>query len=335
MLSLATNRSDMTPLSRTSRPVPTDRVTSLPGATAPAGWATAWPGAEAARAAASAAASAVPIEARFILLLLIILSGSHRNKRDCVAAGDADDRTERPIAGNAARGGAASRRRGIIAFRPRTARDGAALEAGDVGADREGGVAVDRAAGDDEQHMPLGAGLGIGRSRDLARGDRPLELGIVVGERAQRQRQLADGLCHRDLLGDLRGRLERHRGGALRDLVAMLVAGVEALIDGEHPDVADDRLGGAQRRPVAAALDLLGQDEIDTVAGKHETRNAAGRGDGNRDRAHPRAQCRGEEAALAGADDGALGQRLAGGDLVADHGAHQALRLGAAAAADE
>src|SRR3954453_8676578 len=139
MLSLATNRSDMTPLSRTSRPVPTDRVTSLPGATAPAGWATAWPGAEAARAAASAAASAVPIMARFILLLLIILPGSHRNKRDCVAAGDADDRAERPIAGNAARGrGGVSGLRGIITLRPRPAGDGAALETGYVGADREG-----------------------------------------------------------------------------------------------------------------------------------------------------------------------------------------------------
>ena len=42
---------------------------------------------------------------------------------------------------------------------------------------------------------------------------------------------------------------------------------------------------------------------------------------------------RGEEAALAGADERALGERLAGGDLVADDGADQALRIGAAFAA--
>src|ERR1044072_7456562 len=38
---------------------------------------------------------------------------------------------------------------------------------------------------------------------------------------------------------------------------------------------------------------------------------------------------------LAGADDGAVGQRLAGGDLVADDGADQGLRVGALRAADE
>ena len=60
-LSLATNTSAIGAVGRTMRPVPTDRVMSLAGATAPAGWATAWPGAEAARPAASAAASAVPM----------------------------------------------------------------------------------------------------------------------------------------------------------------------------------------------------------------------------------------------------------------------------------
>ena len=49
----------------------------------------------------------------------------------------------------------------------------------------------------------------------------------------------------------------------------------------------------------------------------------------------PGPERRGEEAALAGTDDGALGERLAGGDLVADDGADQALRIDAAFAARE
>ena len=76
----------------------------------------------------------------------------------------------------------------------------------------------------------------------------------------------------------------------LGDLVALLVARVDALVDGEHADVADDRLGDAQRRAVAAALDLLGQDEVDPVAREDEAGDAAGRGDGDGDGAHARAQ---------------------------------------------
>ena len=49
----------------------------------------------------------------------------------------------------------------------------------------------------------------------------------------------------------------------------------------------------------------------------------------------PGPERRGEEAALAGTDQRALGDRLAGGDLVADDGADQALRIDAAFAADE
>ena len=130
-----------------------------------------------------------------------------------------------------------------------------------------------------EQHLPLGARIGIFRHLDLAGGDRALQLGIVVGERPQRQRQLADGLRDRDLLGDLRRRLEGDRGDGLGDLIARFVARVEALVDGEDADVADDRLGGAQRRAVAAARDLLGQDEVDAVAREDEAGDAAGRGD--------------------------------------------------------
>ena len=89
--------------------------------------------------------------------------------------------------------------------------------------------------------------------------------------------------------------------------------------------VSETRSGGA----VAAARDLLGQDEVDPVAREDEAGDAAGGGDGDGDGAHARAERRGEEAALAGTDERALGDRLAGGDLVADDGADQALRIGA------
>ena len=135
-------------------------------------------------------------------------------------------------------------------------------------------------------------------------------------------------MCHRDLLGDLGRRFERHRRHGLGDLVAALVARVEALVDGEHADVADDRLGDAQRRTVAAARDLLGQDEVDPVAREDEAGDARGRGHADGDGAHAGAKRRGEKAALAGAHDRARSQRLAGGDLVADDGADQALRVG-------
>src|SRR4051812_5585171 len=85
------------------RPVPTDKGTSFAGATAPAGWAAAWPVIAAAMVAASAAAIAVPSVARLSLLLLIILSGSHRNERDIVAASDAHDRAL-PLGRDAGRG---------------------------------------------------------------------------------------------------------------------------------------------------------------------------------------------------------------------------------------
>ena len=82
-------------------------------------------------------------------------------------------------------------------------------------------------------------------------------------------------------------------------------------------------LGDLERRAVAAARDFLGQDDVDTVAREDEAGDAAGRGDGDRDGAHARAERRGEEAAIARADQRAAGQRLAGGDRIADDGAEQ------------
>src|SRR5207237_2829174 len=115
-----------------------------------------------------------------------------------------------------------------------------------------------------------------------------------------------------------------------------IVARIQALVDGEHADVADDRLGSAQRRAavLAASGDLLGQHKVDAVAGENEAGDAGGGGHTDGDSAHARAERGGEEAALAGANDGALAQRLAGGDLVADDGAGQALWVCARAAAE-
>ena len=44
------------------------------------------------------ATKAVPRRARRVLLRLVILACSHRNDGDIIAAGDADDRTDRSIA---------------------------------------------------------------------------------------------------------------------------------------------------------------------------------------------------------------------------------------------
>ena len=107
--------------------------------------------------------------------------------------------------------------------------------------------------------------------------------------------------------------------------LAVLVLAVDALVGGEHADVADDRLGGLERRTVAAAGDLLGQDQVDPVAREDEAGDAGGGGHRNGDGAHARAERRGEEAAIVRADERALGERLAGGDRIADDRADQRL----------
>src|SRR5687768_15130836 len=117
---------------------------SLTGATA--GWAEAGNGTVAARPAASTAASAVPSVARFIELRVIMLASSHRNERDTVAAGDANDRTDR-LAGHAC--GRIAPGRGIVAL---PAGDAAALETRDVAAHRIGRVGVGGLGVDREQH---------------------------------------------------------------------------------------------------------------------------------------------------------------------------------------
>ena len=56
--------------------------------------------------------------------------------------------------------------------------------------------------------------------------------------------------------------------------LAVLVLAVDALVGGEHAHVADDRFGDLERRAVAAAGDVLGQDHVDPVAREDEAGDA-------------------------------------------------------------
>ena len=216
-------------------------------------------------------------------LLLIILLASHRNDGDIVAARDADDRADR------LRDAARRRRRPgtAAALLPSLAAAGRArCGAGSATRRRRwcrsccvsiGWLAMASSI------CLLGLGIVAVGHLDLAGGDRALQLGIVVGERAQRQRQLAERLRDRDLLGDLRRRLERHVGDGLRPRSCRpRRLRVDALVGGEHAQVADDRLGRLERRAVAAAGHRLGQHQVDAVAREDEAGDAAGRGHARR-----------------------------------------------------
>src|SRR5688572_29267488 len=122
MPSLATKMSVIDRLRRISLPEPTDSVISPVGATALAVWAEAWVGTPAARPAASAAARAGPSVARLKALSFFILSCSHRNTRNIVAARDID---RRPGIGG-------------LALARRRSGHAAALETRDVAAHRIG-----------------------------------------------------------------------------------------------------------------------------------------------------------------------------------------------------
>src|SRR4051812_9999666 len=156
------------------RPVPTERVTSFAGRTAGGlGAPNAGAGTAVARLAAIRAAEAVPTETRLRKLVLCILLGSDRNEGDGSAAGDADDGAGgdglagRSLRLAADRAGQRGDRSGHVVGRVDLAvlalgRDGAALEAGDIGADRVGWAGVDRMVGDREQHLALRLGIGAG-----------------------------------------------------------------------------------------------------------------------------------------------------------------------------
>ena len=75
--------------------------------------------------------------------------------------------------------------------------------------------------------------------------------------------------------------------------------------------------------PFVAALDRLGQQQIDPVTREDEAGNTGLLADGNRYGAHARAQGRSQEAAVAGGNQCALGNRLAGSDGEADNRAQQ------------
>ena len=148
-----------------------------------------------------------------------------------------------------------------------------------------------------------------------------LRLGVLVGEAAQAQRELAQLVEQRDLLGDARIDLERRGLGFLVVLVlAGLVAGLRA--HGDDPDVAQHGLADPTARRTIGRRQGLGQDEIDAVARKDQTGVARRRVDRQRDRAHAGRQDRGEEAPLAGLDDAAVGDREALRDAAPDHRAN-------------
>ena len=156
--------------------------------------------------------------------------------------------------------------------------------------------------------------IGARRDLDVAGGDRPLEFRRIVGDRAQRQRERADALRNRDLLGDARSDFERDVGESLDLGLAVIVLVGDALVGGEHAHVADDRFRNLERRAFAAAADRLVEHHVDMVAREDEAGDA-GRGvHGNRDGAHAGAERRGKEAAVLRADERAASDRLAGGD---------------------
>ena len=132
----------------------------------------------------------------------------------------------------------------------------------------------------------------------------------------------------------LRSDLERDVGEGLDLRLAVVVLLGDALVGGEHAQVADDRLGDLERRAFAATLDRLGQNHVDMVAREDEAGDARRHVHRNRDGAHAGAERRGEEAAVLRTDERTASDRLAGGDLIANHGAEQLLGIAVRLALD-
>jgi hypothetical protein len=124
------------------------------------------------------------------------------------------------------------------------------------------------------------------------------------------------GLAGRDL----------QRGG-LGLLVRLTLLGVVTGLD-PHRDDADVLEDGLADPVLSLARDQsVGQNQVDPVTWKDQARIAGGRGDRHRDGAHARIEHGGEKAAVAGLDDGTVGDRLADGDAAADDGTdHLVLR---------
>src|SRR5438105_3700342 len=171
------------------------------------------------------AASAVPRRA-WVMLRVFMLASSHRNNGDTISTGDTNYRTGRNrrsarncLAESLAEAGHGLSELGLVS----TGRDGAALEARHVAAGREGSIGIDRTIGDGEQHLPLLRRVGIRRDLDVAGRDRALELGGIIGDRAERQRQRTHALRDRNLLGDARSDLQRDVGKRLNFGLAMVI----------------------------------------------------------------------------------------------------------------
>src|SRR3954451_1963937 len=126
-------------------PSPVDSRTVWLGRKLPA-----WGAAEAGAAAVTlpkpmaSTARAVPRRTRLFLVMLFILTGSHRNDHYGIATGNTDD--------GADRGGSRPARTGRSRFR-RALRDASALEARHVTAGHEGRIVVLRTIGDGQQQL--------------------------------------------------------------------------------------------------------------------------------------------------------------------------------------
>src|SRR5688500_11326301 len=157
---------------RTTWPSPVDSRTCWLGRKVPAWrWAMAGTAAVTLPMPIASAARAVPRRTRLRLVMLFILTGSHRNFSDTIAAGNADDGAGRNRCGSTCAG----RRSGAL-------RDAGALEARNLAAGCEGRVGVLRAIGDRKQQAALVGRVGAGRKLHLAAGDSALQLRRIVGD---------------------------------------------------------------------------------------------------------------------------------------------------------
>ena len=311
------------------RPVPTDRVTSLAGASVP--WAAAGAGrSRAIRPAVSAAASAVREPARRILLLLyVILTCPHRNDRDIVAPGDADHRTHGLARGgrNAARGGASSHccYRCPAAARARCCAGSGKPRRRPCRSDwcrsagwRSGAASAARHA---DRHL-----AGTCTSPEaMARSSSAL-----LSARLRSDSESWPMVCATAIFSAILGVASKvivetvwatWLPASSRAFRRWSTASTRML----RTIVSEARSGGPSPPPSTSWV----RTRSTRSPGKTKPATPRRGGDADGDGAHARAERRGEEAALAGTNDGALGQRLAGGDLGADDGADQALRVGA------
>ena len=112
------------------------------------------------------------------------------------------------------------------------------------------------------------------------------------------------------------------------ELLALFVLRCDNPVIGrQHPQIADYRFGNLELRTFA--LNRLGQHQVDPVAREYEPGDTGQAGYGNGDGAHARAECSGQEAAITRCHERALGERLAGGDRIADNGTGERVDVGA------